>query len=103
MMYSRTFLNAVTGLVWHDGENSCVLKDDGRYFGHAVKSGFWRAYGLTAPGTAGNELAYLGRYQSREEAKASLAKAVAALIRTSDQPIAVEGPPKTRTASYSAM
>jgi hypothetical protein len=103
MMFARTFLNATTGLVWHDGENSCVLRDDDRYFGHVVKSRSWRAYGATKPHTSTDELMYLGRFKTREEAKAALTNAAALPAPNGDEakkiePVACEERPRVRTA-----
>lgn len=103
MMFARTFLNATTGLVWHDGENSCVLREDDRYFGHAVKSKLWRVYSVSKPDTAGDQLSYLGRFKTRAEAKAALTHAIAPLISNGEeaakiQPVTVEDRPLVRTA-----
>lgn len=103
MMFARTFLNATTGLVWHDGENSSVLREDGRYFGHAVKSKQWRVYGALKPDAANDELAYLGRFKTRAEAKEALSTAVAPLVSREEvakiqHPLVVEDRPLVRTA-----
>lgn len=70
MMYKRTYLDAVSGLAWHDGEQSCYLRDDERYHGHAVKKRAWLAYAVM---NANDDVVkYVGRFSTREEAKEAL-------------------------------
>jgi hypothetical protein len=95
MMYARTFLNATTGLGWRDGENSSVLRDDDRYFGHTVKSTLWRAYGVTTPSRAKDQLTCLGTFKTREGAKAAVIGAVAPLL---SEPAAIKDQPRFLTA-----
>ena len=72
MLYTRIFLDAVSGLVWQDGESSSILKDDYRGYGYTVRERYWRAYDGSAARTNGAEMKYLGRFTTREQAKQAI-------------------------------
>ncbi len=74
--YARTYLDVISGLVWHDSHHISALSDDERHFGHAVHMRGWHAFDATRPGLNGEGFAYLGSFPTREAAKQAVQESV---------------------------
>lgn len=81
MSDSKTFLDTLRGLVWHDSIYICALSDEERHYGHAVWDQKWQAFDATRSNDAGDGFKHLGYFDSREEAKAAVEDATRVLQR----------------------
>jgi hypothetical protein len=77
---TRTILDPLTGLAWHDADHVCALSDNERHLGHAVKLHQWHAYDATRPEPDGDGFTFLGAFPERRQAKEAVQQSVRALM-----------------------